>query len=78
MGPPSYMQYVVDRNVVMQRMTLFVVFLKFIIYLVITRPKGKKKLGASVFGRHIRRQEEISEHIRHKWNGFIWLGTGNQ
>ena len=75
---PSYMRSVVDRNVVTQRMTVIVVFLKFIIFLVITRPKRKKELCASVLGRHIRRQEEISEHIRHKWNGFIWLGTGNQ
>ena len=58
MGPPSYMRSVVDQNVVMQRMTVFVVFLKFVISVV--RPKRKKELGSSVLERHIRRQEEIS------------------
>ena len=52
------MRSVVDQNVVMQRMTVFVVFLKFVISVV--RPKRKKELGSSVLERHIRRQEEIS------------------
>jgi hypothetical protein len=59
-------------------MIVLVVFLKFLITLVITSPKRKKELAASGLGRHIRRQEEITEHVRRKWNGFIWLGTGNQ